>query len=198
MVTPSSIPIATFGPQAFNFGPSSNKDIGTVAENVYKDGSFLDFVYQVKVTHGIIDTLSVGFFTDDNGAPFFMDAGYATSINGGQLISPGGTVAPVTISRTLAGDVVNFHFNNGLNIPTNAPSGTFLESKVLVLKVLAPDLAPGEVSLIDGGTRTFDAIGAGGVEAPLPATANMGLGLFGVIGAAGGLNALRRRRLASL
>jgi len=32
--------------------------------------------------------------------------------------------------------------------------------------------------------------------APLPATASMGLGLFGVIGAVGGLNALRRRRAA--
>lgn len=33
--------------------------------------------------------------------------------------------------------------------------------------------------------------------APLPATASMGLGLFGVIGAVGGLNALRRRRAAA-
>jgi len=34
-------------------------------------------------------------------------------------------------------------------------------------------------------------------ETPLPATASMGLGLFGVIGVAGGLNALRRRRAAA-
>ena len=52
--------------------------------------------------------------------------------------------------------------------------------------------------LIGGGTNQVTPIEGTISEAPLPATASMGLGLFGVIGAAGVLNSLRRRRMAAL
>jgi hypothetical protein len=172
---------------------------GNWVEDVVTDSvtGNLDFLYQVTETgNNEIVRVTVSDYILGG---LLVDTGWANPFAvGGSTLVPGTGTDPVNVDRSANARTVGFQFQSiGSPTPIQPPGGPpgSNMSAILVVKTDAKSYQNGQIAVIDGTTVN---IGALGPAAPLPATASMGLGLFGVIGAAGGLNALRRRRLAAL
>ncbi len=162
---PVGAPVATL-----TSGFSSGSFSGSLTSDVYDEDGELTFVYTLT-NDGVSGPNSIGrlsiseFFGFDIG-----EAGYTVAA---------GTVAPASIDRNPAGDVVGFNFVPVVTIPDTgflAPSKT---SAYLVLRTNATDHKTGGfASLIDGGVATTDAI------VPVPEPSTVVLSLIGVAGAA--------------
>jgi len=161
---------------------------GEYTEIVLKDSvtGLLDFVYQFKETGG---TDSVGRITADHYTGFATDIGIATTLN--LLIANDpyglGTAQPKLIGgvdRDAGGNVVGFNFDK-TGLPTDLTPGS--TSMLLVIKTDASDFQFNHTGVIDGiPTIASPTVGpapaGGGLLAPLPSTAGLGLVLLGGLG----------------
>lgn len=154
----------------------------TVATGSYKEWvvtdtftTHLDFVFALTSDAGSEDT--VGTAAVSNYLSFFTDVGAGTSLTLGGPPATLAGVTPATVSRSSAGDTVNF---NDINL---APGG---QTEYVVVATNATTFAlAGDLSLIDGGTSNNLVYAPSGVPAtdlPVPLSMWGGLGLMGLIG----------------
>ncbi len=166
----------------FSFTTTAGTTSGTLESAVYLDGSTLDFYYQV--TNASTSATALARETDTNFKGFATNAGFRTdgsTFTGTSFVN--GTVLPATADRDVTGSVVGFNFN--LPDP-KAEIGPGETSYVLIISTNATQFAPGNASIIDGGTETVAAFQPAGVPVgavPEPALGGLlGLGLVGLVG----------------
>jgi len=163
---PAGAPVATL-----TSGFSSGSFSGSLTSDVYDEGlGGLTFVYTLT-NDGVSGPNSIGRLSISEFFGFDIDeAGYDVAV---------GTVAPASIDRNPAGDVVGFNFVPVGTIPDTdflAPGDT---SASLILRTSATaHQTGGFASLIDGGVATTSAI------VPVPEPSTVLLSLIGVAGAA--------------
>jgi hypothetical protein len=124
----------------------------------------LDFMYQVTNSANSLD--SVGRTTAINFTGSLTDVGFTAlgSTLGAGFIN--GTVAPVTVDRSISGDSIGFSF-------TPPVSGSILPgqtSMVLVIETNATSFIAGHLSLIDGGVTTVAAFQPVAPKVPEPSS----------------------------
>jgi len=165
---------------------AGSKLAGNFVEYVVRDAvtGTLDFVYQFKETGGVD---SVGRITVDNYAGFTTDVGFASTLNLSLPAFGLGTIFPLTADRSGGtGDVVGFNYDKtAVTVLSTLVPGTV--TMLTVIKTDAVDFKANDTSLIDGLTALASptvgpAPAGGGLLAPLPSTAGLGLVLLGGLG----------------
>jgi hypothetical protein len=150
---------------------SSGSFSGSLKSEVFDEGlGGRTFVYTLT-NDGVSGPNSIGRLSISEFFGFDIDeAGYSVAA---------GTVAPASIDRNPAGDVVGFNFVPVATIPDTGFLAPTKTSAYLVLRTNATDYKTGGfASLIDGGVATTDAI------VPVPEPSTVLLSLIGVAGAA--------------
>ncbi len=131
----------------------------------------LTFVYTLT-NDGVAGVNSIGRLSMSEFGGFGVDASY-------QIPVVAGTVAPGSIDRNPAGDVVGFNFVPVATDPATGFLSPGTTSALLVLQTDAASYATGGFgSLIDGGVGTVSAI------VPVPEPASVVLTLVGIAAAA--------------
>ena len=140
-------------------------------------GSLLSGAFQ-----SFADKNNTLFATVPGGVPQLVPT-LASSVNSGATSDfTNGPQAVIGTPLVFSGVVIPFGTGEASgSFNWNPVSGHYSLTSIVTLDIGANSL----LTISDGVEVT---------AMPLPATASMGLGLFGVIGAVGGLNALRRRR----
>jgi hypothetical protein len=173
-VTPVTGPfLATIG------GPFSTSSLaGTYSESVYMDPSnvfcanCLDFIFSVSST---TSTDFIGRITQAPVGTFLTDVGF--TIGAGAIT---GGLAPNTVDRLGAGNVIGFNFSSGI------PPGFSTES--LEIQTNATNFTAGTLQIIDGSVASVS------VFAPtVPLPASVWLMLSGLVG----VGAMARKRRAA-
>jgi len=149
-------------------------------------------------THTLHLFISQDGYSLPTGSKLNVESGLGGSVNSGTLAMNNIFQAFAANNNALfnIGDYSNALQSgtpNGSSFDTGSTTGVFTRTTATSLYSLTSEV---NFTLSGGGKANFSDH-ENVTVAPLPATASMGLGLFGVIGAAGGLNAMRRRRLAA-
>jgi hypothetical protein len=160
-------------------GPFSTSTLsGTYTESVYSDPlnpfckNCLDFIFSVSST---TSTDSIGRITQAPFGTFLTDVGF--NIGPGAIV---GGVAPSTVDRLGAGNVIGFTFSSGI------PPGSSTES--LEIQTNATNFTAGTLQIIDGSVASVS------VFAPaVPLPASVWLMLSGLVG----VGAMARKRRAA-
>lgn len=153
----------------------------------------------VAGVHTLTMYVSEQDYTVPAGTVLNMESGMSGTLNSGLLVNAATFQALEDNGNSLTPTSGIFTYNNGLQtsittgstFDTGSATGAFVRGA-------------GDYSLTSEATFVMSANATANISdhvnvtaAPLPATASMGLGLFGIVGAVGGLNALRRRRAAA-
>jgi hypothetical protein len=157
---------------------STSSLAGTYSESVYMDPSnifcsnCLDFIFSVSST---TSTDNIGRITQAGVGTFATDVGY--TFGTGAIV---GGVAPSTVDRLGASNVIGFNFSSGI------PPGFSTES--LEIQTNATNFTAGTLQIIDGSVASVS------VFAPtVPLPASVWLMLSGLVG----VGAMARKRRAA-
>jgi PEP-CTERM motif len=172
--------LLAFMDSPYSFFTTAGLTSGDLLSAVYRNPSgTLDFYYQVK--NSASSATAIARESDTSFTSVAANALFAGfRIDGGSLLGTtfsNGSVAPVTVDRSLLGpgSTVGFNFNP----PETAKILPGLASNVLVISTDATTFGGGNAQIIDGGTQTVAAF----QPAPEPASfALLGLGLLAIGG----------------